>query len=43
MAHLMMVNHGMTLDGFFEQDLELFLMAQEAAQQEDLVYIDEIS
>lgn len=38
----MMLNHGMALDVFFDQDLELFLTAQEASQQEDLVYIDEI-
>ena len=42
MAYEMMIQHGMRIDDFFSQDLELFLRATEAATAEDVIYIDEL-
>ena len=38
----MMIHHGMALDAFFGQDLSLFLEAQAAMNEEEIVYIDDI-
>lgn len=38
----MLINHGMRVDDFFSQDLELFLRAMEAAKEGERLFIDQI-
>nr|DAM54894.1 MAG TPA: hypothetical protein [Caudoviricetes sp.]DAT22013.1 MAG TPA: hypothetical protein [Caudoviricetes sp.]DAU49045.1 MAG TPA: hypothetical protein [Caudoviricetes sp.] len=38
----MFLQHGMSIDVFFSQNLELFLRAQDAASEPETVYIDEL-
>lgn len=42
MAQRMFVNHGMSVDLFYGQDLELYMDMQHAEETEKLEFIDEL-
>lgn len=41
-ANACLEHHGMSVNTFFEQDLELFLLARQYAGEEEQVFIDQI-